>query len=566
MNKTLRKIFSELCAYKFKLFMVVSAVGLTSFSMLSFGYVFRRLVDNGISKGDLVAIKESIMYLGIVVLMLGIGIFARAYYTHQISHLIVSDIRIRIYKSVMQRSIGYFDSIKTSDYLSRFTNDINYIGDTINNLLSFSLRNTIMSIGGMVLMFTVNIKLSLITLGTLPLTMILVKIVGKRIKYLTQKTHQEKSSIEEIISETLGNIKIIYSMNIKDYRLSKLLSKNSFYNEIVEKYLKTRSLFFSISIALITLITLLVIWIGGIDVATNNISSGNMVSFIFYALLTAFSIGGVADVFGDIQKFLTGAERIYELETIEEQTKDQSYNIKTPFNIELNIKDFAYPARPDTKVISDIHIEAKAGEFIGIAGPSGSGKSTMLQILMGIYKAGSLTINSEKVDLSLDSKLRTKIAYITQDPFLFSSTIEENIKLGRKNGNLDKIIDICGLKDMISKLPKGIKTYVGEKGAQLSGGQKQRIAIARALYGNPEALLMDEATSALDNKSENAILKKLKADMKGKIIISIAHRLSSIIDADKIMVIHNGEVISVGTHKELLKKCKLYAGIVDVKL
>lgn len=564
MNKTLLKILSELYKHKFKLFIVVIAVGLTSGAMLSFGYIFRGLIDNGITKGDLGSIKNSIFQLGLVVLALGIGVFLRAYYINLISHLVVSDVRIRNYKALMQKSLDHFDSVKISDYLNRFSHDLNFIGDMIVNLLSFSLRSSIMIIGGAILMFTVNVKLSLITLAILPLTMILVKFVGKKIKNLTKKTHQEKSSIEEIISETLGNIKIIYSMNIKDYRIAKLLKQDTEYNKFTENYLKARSMFFSIAIASITTIVLIVIWIGGIDVALGTISSGNMVSFIFYALITAFSIGGVAEVFGDIQKYLTGATRIYEIEESDNSKNiRKTYKLKPPFNFELHIKNFTYPSRPDAKIINGIHLKAKQGEFIGIAGPSGGGKSTILQILMGIYKAGSLTINNEEVDISLDSKLREKIALITQDPFLFSTSIEENIKLGRKNGSLDKIIDICGLKDMLEKLPKGLKTYVGERGMQLSGGQKQRIAIARALYGNPEILLMDEATSALDNKSEHSILKKLKTYMKGKIIISIAHRLSSIIDADRILVIHNGEIISEGSHTQLLKKSKLYAGLSD---
>lgn len=562
MNKTLLKIFHEISRYKLKLFIIVVAVALTSGAMLSFGYVFRGLIDNGISIGNLDSIKKSIFQLSIIVFALGFGVFLRAYYTHLISHLVISDVRLRAYKAVLSKSISHFDSVKISDYLNRFSHDLNYIGDMISNLLSFSLRNAIMVIGGIILMFTVNVKLSLITLGILPITMILVKFVGKHVRNLTQKTHKEKSSIEGIISETLNNIKIIYSMNINDFRLTKLYDKNKDFHQFTENYLKARSLFFSISIASITLIILLVIWVGGIDVAEGNITPGSMVSFIFYALLSAFSIGGMADVFGDIQKFLTGAERIYELEeTSIDKLEYKKYDIKPPFNLELKIKDFFYPARPDAKIIHNINLSVKSGEFIGIAGPSGGGKSTILQILMGIYDKGNLKLNGNKVDLSLDPLLREKIAYITQDPFLFSSSIEENIKLGRENGPIGEIIDICGLKDTLTKFPKGLSTYVGEKGMQLSGGQKQRIAIARALYGNPEILLMDEATSALDNKSEQNLLAKLKKHMKGKIIISIAHRLSSIEDADRIILIYNGEIIAEGPHKKLLKDSKLYAGL-----
>ncbi|MGV2431880.1 MAG UNVERIFIED_CONTAM: ATP-binding cassette domain-containing protein [Rickettsiaceae bacterium] len=315
---------------------------------------------------------------------------------------------------------------------------------------------------------------------------------------------------------------------------------------------------------MVTSVILTVIWIGGIDVSKGNISSGNMISFVFYALMVAFSIGGMSEVFGEMQKYLAGAERVFEIEKLTDNNKKETdTKLKPPFSIDFEVNSFSYPSRPDVQIIKKICLTGKPGEFIGIVGPSGSGKSTILQIIMGIYTAknSKLKINNQEIDLSIDNDLRSKIAYIPQDPFLFSSTIEENITLGRDCGSLEEVIKICGLSEMLDALPNGLKTYVGERGAQLSGGQKQRISIARSLYGKPEMLLMDEATSALDNESEVKLLSQLKAHMKDKIIISIAHRLSSITDADKILLISDGEVVANGSHKELIRSSALYSNL-----
>jgi|GEM_PF-2716542 len=567
MNKTFKRILLELLNHKTKLSIVVIAVLITSLSMLSFGHIFKNLIDQGIIQGDLSSIKDSIKQLAIIVAILGAGVFLRSYYINMISHLVITGVRLKSYRALLTLSPNKFDQIKIADYTNRFSHDINFIGDLITNLLSFSLRNFIMFIGGIILMFFVNIKLSLITLAILPISMVLVKILGKRIKHLTQKSMSEKANIEEAISETINNIKVIYSMDIKDYRSNILTAASNSFDEFMENFLKTRSIFFSFAISFITSIILIVIWVGGMDVATGNISSGNMVSFLFYALLTAFSIGGVADVFGDIQKFLSGSERIYEIiDSADLVREEENLDFAPAKEISLSIKDFAYPSRAEQKIIDKIDFCAKAGQFIGITGPSGSGKSTIFQILMGIYgsKNSKLMINHQEFDLSTNPLARSKIAYITQDPFIFSSTIGENIRLGRDFGNIDQVIDICDLKSLIVDMPKGLNTYVGERGMQLSGGQKQRIAIARALYGRPEIILLDEATSALDNKSEKLILTNIKKHMKDKIIFCISHNLGILKNADNIILIHNGLKISEGTDKELLKKSELYNALINI--
>lgn len=573
MNKTFCKITHELSKYKFRMTIVMLALIFTSLSTISFGYILRDLIDRGIAKGNLEMINQSIKYMAYAILALGVGSFFRSYYIYMVSNRVMSDIRQRMFQSLLRQSIERVCEIKTTDYVNRFAHDLNYIGEVIVNILSISLRNAITFLGGAFMMFMVNLKLSLITIAMLPITMVLVKLIGVKIKRYSEKTHSEKSSLEEVISETLHNMHVIYSMNLEAYRLGKMEAQTKKYNRDHESYLRARSSFFAAAIISVTSVILLVIWIGGQDVIKGLISSGDMIAFIFYALISAFSLGSIAEVFGELQKYLTGAARVFEIEEKEDEDQfpklakeDYVSKLKLPYKVMFLLHKFSYTTRKNAMVIKNIKFGLYGGEFIGMVGPSGSGKSTILKIMMGIYKANicKFCINDIEVDLSRDNKLRSKIAYIPQDPLLFSTSIEENILLGRDmdEAKLEKVLEVCGLGQIISELPDGIKTYVGERATQLSGGQKQRIAIARSLYGEPEILLMDEATSALDSESEMELLQKLKEFMKDKAVLSIAHRISSIAKADRIIFIKDGKIEAAGPHKTLLRMSPKYAQLV----
>lgn len=579
MKQTFYKILEELSRYKFRMLIVILALTCTSLATISFGYILRDLIDNGIAKGNLNSLNESIKHMALAILALGIGSFFRSYYIYVISNRVMSDVKYRIFESLLKQSIEKISRIKITDYLNRFSHDLTFIGETIVNLLSISLRNAITFLGGIFMMFTVNLKLSLLTSAMLPLTMVLVKLIGVKIRRFSEQTLEKKSSLEDVVSEALNNITIIYTMGLNQYSLDNMSKQTKKYNSNHEQYLRARSSFFASAIIAVTGVILLVIWIGGKDVSLGKISSGDMVAFIFYALMSAFSLGSIAEIFGELQKYLTGAKRVYEIEDRyeeEEEThhdKDQERvtinpfgTIKPPYTFYFGMHKFSYSTRKDALVLKYIKFSLYPGEFIGMAGPSGSGKSTILKLLVGIYKAKicEVRINNVLVDPSTDSSLRAKMSYVPQDTFLFSTSIKENILLGRKYNKqkLEKVLDVCGLDEIIEELPDGIDTYIGEKGTQMSGGQKQRIAIARSIYGDPELLLMDEAMSALDNKSEIELLGKLRLFMKGKIIVSVAHRISSISDADRIFFVNKGEIESIGPHNILVKNSKRYAELV----
>lgn len=556
----IKNLLKELNLFKKELAIVMICIGAVSFSMLSLGHTIKLFVDYGIKTHDLESLNQTIIFLAIAVIILSVGSFFRSFYINSISDKVVSNIRQKTYKSLLQHKVQYFDEIHISDIISRFSHDLSLIGDIITNLISFSIRNLFLIIGGMVMMFVQDVKLSLIVMLSVTICFVMISRLGKKVRVIAKDLHSMKAKIEEIIGETISNIRVVYAFNIRDYRIEKLEKTASESALIANKYLGIRSLFFAMAICVVSSLLLLVLWIGGIDVIENRLSSGNMISFIFYAVFTAFSIGGIAEVVGEMQKSFAAAERIFELQTFE---KDESilgdvFSEKIE-RIKIYIPEYIFPARPEIKVLSNINIELKAGEFIGIAGPSGSGKSTLLQMIIGLYNSSGTRIEINGIEEDLSGKsIAKKIAYVPQDPFLFSETIEENIVLGRAGGDLEEVIKITGLDEVIKLMPNGLKTYVGERGMQLSGGQKQRISLARSIYANPDILLLDEATSALDLNSENHVIEHLRKKMKDKIIISVAHRLSSIKKANKILIMYAGELVEEGSHEDLMKNSPLY--------
>ena len=580
-----KKIIAELRPHKKELTIVAIMIAAVSGSMLSVGHTIKLFIDSGIKTNDAQALEQTVIYLVAAIIVLVIGSFFRSFYINTLTDAVVSNIRLKTYRALLHHQVKYFDTMKVSDIIGRLTHDISSIGDIITNIISFSFRNLLLVIGGMTMMCIQNLKLSLIVMTAVPISYFLIRKLSTRVRSMARELNNKKAIIDGIIGETLSNIHVVYAFGIQTYRIHKLAEIGQEDGIIAVKYRKIRALFFSIAFSVVSILMLLVLWIGGMDVIDGTLSSGNMVSFIFYAISTASSIGGIAEVIGDMQKSIASAERVFELqefngdheirghkswECYKGKSLPDAGEIPAYRPLDANIPDiesiyfhatrFFYPSRPELQILQDITIDAKKGEFIGLAGPSGSGKSTILQIIMGLYIAEDsvVKVNGELVDLSKMPSFLSKIAYVPQDPFLFSTTIRENITLGRESGDLDEVVKITGLDEVVASFPKGLDTYVGEKGMQLSGGQKQRLAIARSIYVKPDILLLDEATSALDLHSEDYVTSRLRKFMHGKIIIAVAHRLSSIKNASKILLIHDGVVVDTGDHHKLIKTSLLY--------
>lgn len=556
-------ILSFLRPYKGLVVTSLLAILFVSLSILSLGIALKELINNGIKNGNIMYLENSIIYIFFLIVTLGTSSFIRSFAINTIGEKVVNDIRLKLYSHLLTLKFTEFEKIRITDITSRLSGDLELISRIIIDIFSFCIRNSIMFIGGIILMFLQSVKLSLIALLIVPVMLVLFSKLGKNIRFLARKLQDFQGDLYNDISETFSGISVIYAFNAQNKKNKELEAKSVSLIKLSISRLFLRSIFFALAIIVIMSSILFVIWIGSIDVINGTLSSGALVSFIFYASSSAMSIGGIAEVISEFWRCLAGAERIFVLmdnKEVESNTESILYisNKSKHHIIAFEDVSFSYPSRKDISVLSNINFNVNKGEFIGIVGPSGSGKSTIFQLLLKFYvnDIGRIFLYDKDLKDISEKQSRSVIGYVAQDSFIFSDSIKKNLEIA--SHDFQDALKLCGVDNIIDILPQGIETFVGNRGGQLSGGQRQRIAIARALSYKPEILLLDEATSALDKESEKIVLENIRKASKNKVVISIAHRTSAVEHADKILVVNQGKIISSGTHKELLNSCYIY--------
>ncbi|WP_375319317.1 ABC transporter ATP-binding protein [Candidatus Tisiphia endosymbiont of Oplodontha viridula] len=555
--------------YKLDLAIVMLALLCVSISLLAIGGAFRQLIDSGLKEDYLQSIDQSISYISVLILVFSLGSFFRSYFINNIAEKIVSTIRQEAYSNIINFDIACFEELKIGDIISRLNVDIELISKLIVNFLSFFVRNSIMLIGGIILMFYQSPKLAAIVIIIIPLLLLPLIRFGKYVRNLSKNVLKSQANITANLEESVSNIRAIQAFNQQTNKIAAFNQQISDYSQHAANRLKIRSAFFALAISVILFSITIVIWIGSRDIVQGHLSSGQMISFIYYAIIAGVSSGGIFELLSEVHSSLVASERVFAL--IDYSGKNQRTNI--PMNgykvlpdhlsIEFENVSFAYPSRLNNLVIDDLSFKIEQGKFVGIVGRSGAGKSTIMQLMLKFYfpEKGIIRIAGQDISKTQDHQIRRKIAHVPQDSSIFSGTIRSNIAFAKPDASIEEIIEAAnnvGIMDFVQNLKEGLDTEIGEKGIRLSGGQKQRIAISRAILYNPEILLLDEAMSALDSENEQKLLNKLQEIMKGKTILSIAHRISSIEQADEIMLIDRGKLIARDTHARLLEKCEIY--------
>ena len=551
--------------FKVQIIIVLLSIAVVSMAILGLGYALRYLIDQGFSAHDASNLNNSFILLLVMVLLLAFASYSRSVRVNWICESLEASLKKDAYKNIINISPSYFELNKISALVSRLTNDLSLIGNSIMLIASYSLRNALMALGGLGLLFFTSTKLTLYMLFVFPIVLLPLIIIGRKSKKLSKENQQDIANSNAHIEETFNFIKIVQSYNREEFeykKFSDLMVKNQ---AIAYKRIKLKSLLFALVIGLVLSAVALVLWIGGHDVLLGKMSPGALSSFVFYSVLVATSMGSLSEVYSDWQRASGALERVIEVI----QAKSNIAELVVPkilnnnFDIIFNKIDFSYQARLESMVLSDVSFEVPAGKVVALVGPSGAGKSTIFNLLLRFYDStnGSIIIGGVDIkELSL-SNLRDQFAFVSQDSVIFSGTVYDNILYGKIEATEEEVIEAAKaaeIFDFFQSLPKGLHTYVGEKGVELSGGQKQRIAIARAILSNSKILLLDEATSALDSENEKLVQLALSRLRKDRTTLVIAHRMSTISNADMIIVIDRGKIIAKGTHDFLLSSSELY--------
>lgn len=551
---------------------------------LGLGQGLRHLIDAGFTARSKQELGYSLAFIILVGIFLAIGTYIRHYAVSWIGERVASDIRKDVFKHIIFIHPSFFETNSPGEIQSRITTDTTLIQTVIGSSASIALRNILMFVGGIIFLFITNAKLTMIVLLSVPFIVFPILFYGKKVRNLSRTTQDKIAGIGTYVSESLLNIKILQSFHHQEEDIEKFSHTVEAAFDVAVARIKQRSLLIGAVILFILTGISVMLWIGGTDVLEGKITGGELIAFSFYAIMVANSVGAVSEVLGDLQRAAGATERLMELLLSESEIKDSQFP-KSIFEVlhpnegngnlnggtsqqkglKINLEDleFSYPSRPEQKAIRGIHLEIPANKTTALVGPSGGGKSTLFELILRFYDPTSGRILIEGVDLKdLALKdLRSLIGFVPQQPILFSGTLRENIAYGKPNASFEEIENAATsayVTEFLSQLPDGYETNLGHLGTRLSGGQKQRIAIARAILRNPRILLLDEATSALDSESEQMIKQALDFLVKERTTIMIAHRLSTVVKSDQIVVIKEGEIESVGTHDELIRKSELY--------
>ncbi len=560
-NKALR-IFKYAKNHKWKFFVGLLFLLLTSATALAFPKLMGMLVDCVANKDLDKANKIALGLFGILCLQAVFSFFRISLFVNFTENSL-SNIRFALYENLVKLPMTFFSQKRVGELNSRISADISQLQDTFTTTIAEFLRQSILIIGGFIILGNISPKLTLMMLCIVPVVAIAAVIFGRFIRKYGKKTQDKIAESQVIVEETLQGISNVKAFANEWYEVERYKNKIKEIVQIAIKGGQYRGYFASFIILCLFGCVVAVVWYGITLTIKGEVDGvGDLISFILYTTFIGASFGGIAEMYAQIQKAIGATERVFELlDETPEQINTSSYN-KTIEKIKGNVNfknvAFSYPSRKEIEVLKNVSFTASFGQRIAIVGPSGAGKSTISSLLLRFYdiEAGSILIDDKNIyDYDLE-QLRGNMSIVPQDVILFGGSIKENIAYGKPDATDDEIIVAAkqaNAFDFVTGFPEKFDTLVGERGIKLSGGQRQRIAIARALLKNPSILILDEATSSLDSESEKLVQEALETLMEGRTSIIIAHRLSTIRKADNILVLDKGMISEQGTHKELLE-------------
>ncbi len=535
-----------------------------SLAVLGLGQVFRSVIDSGIRVGDDAALRHGILALIGLVLVLAASSYARLVFLTGLAEQVIADLRAQILRHVLRLHSAWFETQKTGDLLSRLTADCSVLQILIGTSLPTALRNIFMTIGGIVLMVLSSPTLCLIMLAVVPFVLGVLFLVGPRVRESGKALQDSVGAVGAQLVESLTAVREIQAFSREEQQASRFAEVNNEAVAAAWRYVRRRGVLSASIITLLFSSIASLLWFGGQHVIHGTLSPGQLSAFVFYGLLVAGSAGALSETYGDIQRAAGSLARLQALRDVEPRIQapvKPKMLPQEPHQIQLQQVRFHHESRPDVQTLNDISLTLDMNQTIAFVGPSGAGKSTLFDMLLRFYDptGGQVLLDGTDIRQLDPQEYRRLFAWVPQDPTLFSMSIADNIGFG--SADFKRIVQAAehaGIAEFIQALPEGYATMLGERGVNLSGGQAQRIALARALAQQPKVLLLDEATAHLDTRTEEIVYAHLREAQRGRGICLIAHRLSTVQQADRIIVLEAGGIVADGTHQELINHSPLY--------
>jgi ATP-binding cassette, subfamily B, bacterial len=565
--------------YRWKVALAMGLLIAASLTMLVVPYLFKDLIDQFVS-GKVQLVNTTFIWLVVIALVWSTLVAMRFYLVSWLGEKVTADVRSAVYRNVIQQPPAFFETLQTGEVLSRLSGDTTLVQTVIGRSLSMGLRSLLQLVGGMVMLAVTSLWLFGINVLILVLLVLPILIAGRRVKKLSRESQDRLADASALAAERINAATTVQSFAREAYESDLFAERANKTFETAVRRSRMRAYLIGATISATFIAITFVLWLGARSVIAGSMTAGQLASFVMYAIIAAGSVGVIAEVWSEIQRAAGATERIVELLAPSNQAHSLTAptinaRVLTQAGMTLSIRNltFSYPSRQSDAALDHVSFEVEAGQTVAIVGASGSGKSTLLLLLQGFYPIASGQVILDGIDINErlqtnPQALRQTIAVVPQEPVIFSGSVYDNVRYGRleaSNFEIEQAVRAAAASEFVDKLPEGFNSFLGERGVRLSGGQRQRIAIARAILKNAPLLLLDEATSALDTESEQLVREGLEAARKQRTTLIVAHRLSTIMNADKVVVLANGKVVEVGAPSELMQKASQFSTMVQAQ-